>query len=187
LWVDLVEKGYASPEIVNYGFGDIPGQFMAGNAAMMINGPWVLNSLASEAPDLEFTVAMLPIPEGGQPGSALGGENFTIFASSKAQDCAWDFIMFTQAPDNIEKWYKGLGFLPARADVAETSDYWKSDPHLAVFVKQMETAMPRGPLPNWPDVSEVVQLMLQEALTGQVSVDEAITSAAQQIGPMLPE
>ena len=31
LWVDFVEKGYASPEVVNYGFGDIPGQFNAGN------------------------------------------------------------------------------------------------------------------------------------------------------------
>ena len=56
LYVDLVETGYMSPEIVNYGFGDIPGQFMAGNAAMMINGPWVINSLEAEAPDLAFTV-----------------------------------------------------------------------------------------------------------------------------------
>lgn len=187
LWTDFVEKGYASPEIVNYGFGDIPGQFEAGNAAMMLEGPWVLSQLASEAPDLKFTVAPLPYPKDGQPGSALGGENFTIFASSNVQDCAWDFIKFTQDPANIVDWYKGLGFLPARSDVAASSDYWRNDPYLSVFVKQMETAMPRGPLPNWPDVSEVIQLMLQEALTGQVSVNEAISSAAQQIAPMLPQ
>lgn len=187
LWTDFVENGYASPEIVNYGFGDVPGQFMAGNAAMMLNGPWVLNSLAAEVPDLEFTVATLPYPEDGQPGSALGGENFTIFASSDAQDCAWDFITFTQDLDNIVDWYMGLGFLPSRSDVAESSDYWTSDPYLSVFVEQQETAMARGPLPNWPEVSEVIQLMMQEALTGQVPVDDAISNAAAQIGPMLPE
>jgi hypothetical protein len=36
-------------------------------------------------------------------------------------------------------------------------------------------------------VSEVIQLMMQEALTGQVPVDEAISNAAQQIDPMLPQ
>jgi len=187
LWVDLVEKGYASPEIVNYGFGDVPAQFNAGNAAMMLNGPWVLNSIVEEAPDLEFTIATLPIPEGGQPASALGGENFAIFDSSEHKDCAWDFIMFTQSPENIEDWYISLGYFPSRSDVAETSDYWKSDPHLAVFLEQMKSAMPRGPLPNWPEVSEVIQLMLQEALTGQVSAEDAIVNAAGQIDALIAE
>jgi len=185
LWVDLVEKGYASPEIVNYGFGDIPGQFMAGNAAMMINGPWVINSLQSETPDLEFAVAGIPYPADGQPADGLGGENFSIFASSKVQDCAWDFITFTQSSDNIVNWYKGLGFLPSRDLPEEQTDFWVSDPYMAVFLDQMQYARARGPLPNWPEVSEVVQLMLQEALTGQVPVADAITNAASRITPLL--
>ncbi len=185
LWVDFVEKGYASPEIVNYGFGDIPGQFQAGNAAMMLDGPWVLNSIAEEAPDLEFTLTPLPIPEGGQQASSLGGENFAIFDSSDHKDCAWDFITFTQAPENVEDWYISLGYFPSRSDVAEASDYWKTDPHMAVFLEQMKSAMPRGPLPNWPEVSEVIQLMLQEALTGQVSAEDAISNAAPQIDALL--
>jgi multiple sugar transport system substrate-binding protein len=187
LWVDLVENGYASPEIVNYGFGDIPGQFMAGNAAMMINGPWVINSLQNEAPDLAFTVAGLPYPEDGQPANGLGGENFSIFASSDVQDCAWDFITFTQAPDNIVDWYKGLGFLPSRRLPEEQTEFWVTDPYMTVFLDQIQYARARGPLPNWPEISEVIQLMLQEALTGQASVEDAIANAASRITPMLQQ
>lgn len=185
LWVDLVENGYASPEIVNYGFGDIPGQFMAGNAAMMINGPWVINSLEAEAPDLEYTVAGLPYPENGQPANGLGGENFSIFANSGVQDCAWDFITFTQSPENIVDWYAGLGFLPSRDLPEEQTTFWTEDPNMAVFLDQMQYARARGPLPNWPEVSEVIQLMMQEALTGQASVDDAISNAGAQISAML--
>lgn len=185
LWVDLVENRYASPEIVNYGFGDIPGQFMAGNAAMMINGPWVINSLEAEAPDLEYTVAGLPYPEDGQPANGLGGENFSIFANSDVQDCAWDFITFTQSPENIVDWYAGLGFLPSRDLPEEQTTFWTEDPNMAVFLDQMQYARARGPLPNWPEVSEVIQLMMQEALTGQASVDDAISNAGAQISAML--
>jgi multiple sugar transport system substrate-binding protein len=56
---------------------------------------------------------------------------------------------------------------------------------MAVFLEQMKSAMPRGPLPNWPEVSEVIQLMLQEALTGQVSAEDAISNAAPQIDALL--
>jgi multiple sugar transport system substrate-binding protein len=172
---------------VNYGFGDIPGQFMAGNAAMMINGPWVINSLEAEAPDLEYTVAPIPYPEDGQPANGLGGENFSIFANSDVQDCAWDFITFTQAPENIVDWYAGLGFLPSRDLPEEQTTFWTEDPNMAVFLDQMQYARARGPLPNWPEVSEIVQLMLQEALTGQASVEEAISNAAPQIAALLGE
>jgi multiple sugar transport system substrate-binding protein len=185
LWVTMVEQGYASPEVVNYGFGDLPGQFMAGTAAMMINGPWVLNSFAIDTPDLDFSVVPLPYPADGQPADGLGGENFSIFESSKVKDCAWDFITFTQDKANIVDWYQGLGFLPARNDTSELTDYWSSDPYLSVFSEEMQYARPRGPLANWADVSEVIQLMLQEALTGQMSVDEAVSSAAAQITPLL--
>ncbi|WP_119066369.1 ABC transporter substrate-binding protein [Aggregatilinea lenta] len=184
LWVDLVENGYTSPEVVNYGFGDVPGQFMAGNAAMMINGPWVLVDLTN-TPDLDFTVAPLSVVEGGTPANGLGGEDFSIFASSEVQDCAWDFITFTQSDENIVDWYNGLGFLPSRALPEEMTESWSSDPYMSVFMDQIQYARARGPLPNWPEISEVIQLMLQEALTGQVSVDDAVTNAASQIAPML--
>ena len=187
LYVDLVENGYMSPEVVNYGFGDIPGQFMAGNAAMMINGPWVINSLEAETPDLEYTVAGVPYPEDGEPANGLGGENFSIFANSDVQDCAWDFITFTQDPENIVDWYAGLGFLPSRDLPEEQTTFWTEDPNMAVFLDQMQYARARGPLPNWPEVSEIVQLMLQEALTGQASVEEAISNAAPQIAALLGE
>ena len=40
LWTDLVESGAASKGVINWSQGDVNDQFIAGKAAMMVNGPW---------------------------------------------------------------------------------------------------------------------------------------------------
>ena len=58
---------------------------------------------------------------------------------------------------------------------------------MQVFLKQMESAAPRGPLANWSDVSAFVQEAIQEALSGQKTPDQAMKDAAAQIDPLLPK
>ena len=45
LWKDLVDDGSASKSVVNWSQGDVNDQFVAGKAAMMLNGPWNIPSL----------------------------------------------------------------------------------------------------------------------------------------------
>ena len=40
LWVDLVKDGSVSKSALNWTQADVNDQFMAGKAAMMVNGPW---------------------------------------------------------------------------------------------------------------------------------------------------
>ena len=40
LWVDLVQKGSVSKDVVNWNQGDVPNEFISGHAAMMVMGPW---------------------------------------------------------------------------------------------------------------------------------------------------
>jgi multiple sugar transport system substrate-binding protein len=56
---------------------------------------------------------------------------------------------------------------------------------MQVFLKQMESAAPRGPLANWSDVSAVVQEAMQEALSGQKPPEQAMKDAAAKIKPLL--
>jgi multiple sugar transport system substrate-binding protein len=58
---------------------------------------------------------------------------------------------------------------------------------MLVFLKQMESAEARGPLPNWSDVSAYIQEAIQEGLTGQKSPADAMKAAAAVIDPLLPK
>jgi multiple sugar transport system substrate-binding protein len=183
-WTKLVNEGYAPKSAINDGFADIYTQFTTGKAAMMISGTWNAATIKKDAPNLNWEVATLPYTK--QAVSSLGGENWAMFAASKQQDGAWDFLKFVVDPAYGTKLTDCMGYIPSRKDVIATvAAKSANDPTMQVFLKQMESAAPRGPLANWSDVSAVVQTAMQEALSGQKKPDQAMKDAAAKIKPLL--
>jgi multiple sugar transport system substrate-binding protein len=183
LWVDLVQEGVMSRGIVNWDQAGVLKQFQNERAAMMINGPWQIPVIEEESPDLKWEVATLP--EQQQGASVLGGENLAITASSPNIDAAWEFLTWSQSQENLVRYNTIGGKIPSRKDAAET-EHWTSDPVQKVFVEQLEVAKPRAYGPKYPEISAAVQEMLQAAITGDKTVDEAISEAAGKVQPLLP-
>src|SRR5207302_7747050 len=78
---DLVNSGSASKSVLNWKQDDVTNQFVAGNAAMMINGSWNLNKLDADK-SLHYGIVPIPVPQaGGKPSVALGGEVAAIPAT----------------------------------------------------------------------------------------------------------
>jgi multiple sugar transport system substrate-binding protein len=72
LWKDLVDSGVSSKSVVTWGQGDVNDQFIAGKAAMMLNGPW--NIPAIDKAKVNFGVVSFPVNKAGQTSTApLGG------------------------------------------------------------------------------------------------------------------
>jgi multiple sugar transport system substrate-binding protein len=183
-WKELVDKGYAPKSAITDGFAEIYQQFTSGKAAMMISGTWNVATLKKDAPNLNWMVATLPYTK--QPGSSLGGENWAMFAASKQQEGAWAFLKFVVDPAYGTKLTDCMGYIPSRKDViTQVAAKSANDPTMQVFLKQMESALPRGPLPNWSDASAVVQGAMQEALSGQKSAEQAMQDAAVKMKPIL--
>jgi multiple sugar transport system substrate-binding protein len=158
------------------------GQFQNERAALMVNGPWQIPVIQDESPDLKWEVSTLP--EESQGASVLGGENLAITKASKNVDAAWEFLVWSQEPDNLLRYNTIAGKIPSRTDVAD-NERWTGDPALKVFTEQLQVAKPRAYGPKYPEISAAVQEMLQAALTGSAEVDEAITTAAGKITPLL--
>lgn len=185
-WTKLVDEGYAPKSAITDGFAEIYQQFTTGKAAMMISGTWNVNSIPKDAPDLKWIVA--PLPYTKQPASALGGENWAMFAASQQQEGAWDFLKFVVDPAYGTKLTDCMGYVPSRKDViAQVAAKSSDDPTMQVFLKQMESAAARGPLPNWSDVSAVIQEAMQVALSGQGTPEQAMKDAAEKIKPLLSQ
>jgi multiple sugar transport system substrate-binding protein len=182
LWVDFVKAGQMSKSIVNWDQAAVLQQFENERAGLMVNGPWQIGPLKSDAPKLEWEVA--PLPKGQTSASVLGGENVAITKSSKNVDAAWKFLAWTQEPDNLRKYNVTAGKIPSRKDVAGDK-YWSDDPALKAFVEQLQVARPRAYGPKYPEISAAVQDMLQSALTGAQPVDAAVSTAAGKVKPLL--
>ena len=180
----LIEKGYMSPEIINWTQADIEKQFATGKAAMMINGPWNIANVKTDAPEKNWACVKIPMKE--QYSSVLGGENFGIISTIEDSklEAAWEALKYI-CYDTSEEFNIAGGKFSPRSDVMSKSNHWKSDPILAVFAEQMQYAMPRGPHPKWPEISSAICISMHEAFTGLKTPNQACIDAAAVVSKAL--
>src|SRR6266700_7921663 len=181
LLVNLIQDGSMSKEVINWTQTDSIDQFISGSSAMVQNGTWQLPLLKQKA---NFKWGVVALPKYRGSATSLGGENWVITRTSKNVDAAWEFIKFTQDPQNYESYLLATGALPGRKDVAQHA-VWQKDPLLGVFVNEFPYARTVGGGPNASKISDIFAPALQAALTGQMSPADALKQASVGIKPLL--
>jgi len=183
-WRELVEVGAASPGTLNWTEDDAKDQFISGNAAMMINSATYVAAMATEAPDLDWAIAPMPIDK--TPASLMQSDNLAIGGCSESVDAAWDVIKWFQTAEALNAYLPERGKLPARIDVAETSQ-WADDPIFSVFTEELPHAWsPTGPLAESPEFFPNVQLVVQTAIGGG-DLEQALAELDQKTAELLAE
>jgi multiple sugar transport system substrate-binding protein len=181
LWKTMVSDGYASKSVVNWSQSDVEAQFQAGNAAMMVNGPWQLPVLNGTA-GLHFGVVPIPVPAASDPAvSPLGGEVWAVGRSNSAREAkAVAVVKCLLSPANSVQWSKDAGYIPSNE--AAAAQLAKSNPQLAPFISEVATAKARTAQLGtaYPKVSTALWNALQEALAGGMSPQAALTQAQAQ-------
>jgi multiple sugar transport system substrate-binding protein len=180
----LINEDQSVPtSVLNLTQGDVNNLFMAGQCAMMINGPWQIPGIMENA-DVTFEWGVSGWPYNVEPTSILGGENFAIGAGSDVE-AAWDVISWAVQPENLIPTLQINGQLPGRADAAADPYFTEEDPLRAVFTQQVAVAKPRAYGPNYPQMSEEIMRMVQGVLTGAQTPEEAAAAAQAVIQPLL--
>ncbi|MFF8971851.1 ABC transporter substrate-binding protein [Streptomyces sp. NPDC014995] len=181
LWVDLVKSGSMSKSVLNWTQADVHDQFVAGKAAMMVNGPWRISDLNKDK-NLHWGVAPIPVRQEGQTlVTPLGGEVWTVpqTASKARQKKAAEVLACLNNPTNMLAVAKQYFTVPSRAAVA--SRYAEQVPSMAAFIKSVGSARARtGELGvKWPKAATGIYTAIQAALTGEQTPEEALKHAQQ--------
>ncbi|MET9222623.1 ABC transporter substrate-binding protein [Streptomyces sp. NPDC003300] len=178
LWKDLVGTGSASKSVVTWTQADVNDQFLAGNAAMMVNGPWQLPTL-NAAKDLRFGVVPIPVPDpSAKPVVPLGGEVWTVGHSNAAREAkAVSVVKCLLGQEESLKWSKDAGYIPSNQQAA--AQLATSQPQLAAFVAEVGTARARTTElgTDYPKVSQALADAIQAALAGGTSPQSALAQA----------
>jgi multiple sugar transport system substrate-binding protein len=179
-WKGLIKDGSLSRSTVNWTQADVNDQFMAKNAAMMINGPWQVETLNTKK-DLHWAMARIPAPEAGEDSvGPLGGAVLTIpRTGEKAREKTAAKIVRCMSSEQEQITYARRSWMvPANAKAAAA---WRKEvPELDALADQVATARSRTAKvgDRWPSVSLALQSAFQSALTGENS--EAALKKAQQ-------
>lgn len=180
--VDLYQAGQISTGITgNSGATSTSEGLPGGQYASILDGPWMNGIWASDFPDFEPIYSPVPAGPGGSV-SVVGGEDIVLTASSKHQEAALEFIRFTQT-EEFQLALVPTGQLTVIQDLGPKQV--ELVPYYSVFTEQLETAKNRLAITGGAEVDGILNTELVPAFEGTVSVEEALTRAAEQIDAVL--
>ncbi|MDM8086446.1 sugar ABC transporter substrate-binding protein [Cellulomonas cellasea] len=176
----LVADGSASASVVGWSPNDVNDQFIAGKAAMMINGPWNMPSLTA-AEGLNFDSVPIPVPNAGDDVVApLGGETFTIpqTGDKDRMAAAGKLVACVVKGENQLTMATRRGAVPSDSAMAEQAA--TENPLVAAFAETVQTARSRTALlgEDWPAAATQIYTAVQLALTDKSTPEEAWAQAA---------
>ena len=173
---ELIDSGVMSKECTNWTQGDVMNQFIAGNVAMMVNGPWQIPTMQSEAPELNWKVTL--IPKDTEYASCLGGENYAVVKAGNTEG-ALDFLEYATEEEQVKYMMDAFGYISADQTIAESQ--FEADSPYQPFVEELQYAQARGPLADWPSVSDAISLAFNEVMTGTSTPEDAAAKAQETI------
>ncbi len=121
---------------------------------------------------------MTLIPKDAQYASALGGENYAVVTGGNV-DGALDFLTFATSEEKVKFMMNQFGYISADKTIAE-SQFAQDSPYYP-FVEELNYAMARGPLAEWPSVSDAISLAFNQVITGTATPEEAAAQAQATI------
>ncbi|MYS39477.1 multiple sugar transport system substrate-binding protein [Streptomyces sp. KhCrAH-43] len=179
-WKSLLKDGSLSRSTVNWTQADVNDQFMAGNAAMMINGPWQVETLNAKK-GLNWGIAEIPVPEAGDDSvGPLGGGVLTVPNTGDEEREKMSAKIIGCMSGEQEQITYALNSWMVPANEKAAAEWRTKVPELDALADQVATARSRTARlgARWSSVSLALQSAFQSALTGESS--EAALTRAQK-------
>ncbi|GAB0108155.1 ABC transporter substrate-binding protein [Nocardia sp. JMUB6875] len=179
--VDAYKNGDIPKEAISFKEPESQTAFVTGKLLFMRGWPSSFGDAGSDASAVKDKFGVAPLPgKDGIGASTLGGYNAAISAFSKNKATALEFLRFLISED--AQHIVASGALPSvRASVYDDPALIAKMPYLPALKDSIASAVPRPVTPFYPAVSKAIQDNAYAALTGNKSVDDAITGMQKGI------
>ncbi|WP_259988608.1 ABC transporter substrate-binding protein [Sulfitobacter sp. S190] len=172
--------------------------FLSGDVAMHMSGSWMINSYAKDITDFDWKAVPVPCGPGGC-GAMPGGAAIVAFESTDVPEAAAQFIDYLAADEQAAAFASQTRNIPAHQGLqASGVDYGDASPAVAqalqVFAgnasKAAETTPQaftfQGYAKNFVIYGVVPDYMTQ-AITGEISLDDALTAIDADVAAQIAE
>lgn len=180
--VDLME--FTDPGSLSYvGINDATNVFAAGQAAMMMNWPFMwkpANDPATSKVVGKVNAAVLPAGPAGT-ASIDGTDAYTITSLSPNPEGARKLIEFYLDAEVQKRQVLDTGWLPIRLSVLNDPEVQAAAPNAAVVLEQAKNPYDSYVTPDYNAVTTAIGVEIQKALAGSQSAADAIKNASDQV------
>lgn len=127
--------------------------FGSGDAPMFISGPWIVNNIKDQQPQLKGKYATAPLPAGKSSTSWVGGASLVSFKDSEHKAAAKEFTKYLTGTEQQAHWYEIAKSLPANESAFDEPELKEAPEQLDAFEKQLKTAKTVPPLAKWEELA----------------------------------
>ncbi|WP_156837228.1 ABC transporter substrate-binding protein [Nesterenkonia alba] len=178
LYKDLVDSGVVPPGPLQTSYSESMNYMANDTTAMTVTGSHSMGAIVDQNPDLEGTLAAVPLPIDGdnEPVSASGMLGMSVSSSSEYQEEAALWIEYVLNYESQVAWNEATGRLPARTDAAE--DVVSDNPEFEGFLEAQQYVFTMPTVSYYERLQTIAAENYQAVIDGQKTAEEAAQDAA---------
>lgn len=165
---------------------EIVDAFKNGVKPMFQSGPWMVNMINNQAPELEGQWGTAVLPGNVTNTSAIGGSNLSVFHNSEHVEEAVQFISYLNEVDTQLNWYVISNALPSRTAAWEDAVF-QEDPMLSAFGEQLEATKATPQIVEFEKIAQELLRMLEKVVVGGAEMDGEVAKFKETVDGILEE
>jgi multiple sugar transport system substrate-binding protein len=183
------DAGFVPASVLTWQEEQVRFAFQNGEAVFMRNWPYAwarLQDREQSAVAGRFAVAPFPAAGNGRAAAALGGAELAVNRWSRHPDLAEALVRFLTAPEQMLERARLAAQLPARRSLYGDRALAEALPIPVEQIRAaLDAAVSRPSTPVYTELSEILQVELHRALSGQETPEAALRRAAADMRALL--
>ncbi|MDC3412038.1 ABC transporter substrate-binding protein [Aquibacillus sp. 3ASR75-11] len=188
---EIVGSDFVPENILNFKETETENAWIQGKSVFARNWPYLqASSNDEERSSIVGNVDITTLPTGDAgSAAALGGWMAMINRYSEYPEEAWEFVKFMTGEEGQKIIAVDGGRAPTIKALYDDPEVQQSGPLFSnpEFVKVLESAVPRPVTPIYPVISDIMQIELSKALTGDQTPEEAAANMQTKIEEAISE
>jgi multiple sugar transport system substrate-binding protein len=187
--VEVVNSDVVPQNVTTFAEPESHTAFINGQAGLIRNWPYQY-ALANDESQSKIVgkVAVAPLPAGDAgSAAALGGWMAGINKNTKHPEEAWKFLSFMAGEEGQKIDAIKGGHAPTILSLYDDEEILKANPYYKEegFVKALEAAVSRPVAPNYPEISDIIQVQVSQAIAKKITPEEAAKNMQKEISEKL--
>ena len=173
----------------SFGFAESKNAFLQGKTAMFLDSTVVAGEVNNpQKSKIVGKVAWAPHPVGVRAGSQTGGFGIAIPRNAQQKEAAF-LLMQWLTSKKADKLIALAGGNPSRFSTHADPEVNAKFPHMKVFGEALKNADPdwRPIIPPWGKINSELGTTLSKAMTGQMTVKEALDQVAERTSKIMKD
>ncbi|MEG1549694.1 MAG: sugar ABC transporter substrate-binding protein [Ruthenibacterium sp.] len=179
--VNSIQEGYASASSAEIDNTKMRDMFGSGQLAFNLTGPFDIDTLKTDYPDLNFKTAVIP---GDKEMGCTTSNGWTIVMAENCanKDAAAKLLAYLTTPENQARLTDSF---PASYEALKYEKF--SSEELVPFAKQLDNSRPEPTYTRWAEIEPIIYQYIQNATSGTISAEDACEAMTKDINALIAD